>query len=351
MNALEREVRDQPSALRRLRDFYLGDGTELRQGLRRLCEQNAPSQVMFSGMGSSLFAAYPAMRLLSERGIPASMIETSELLHYHVTGVPPGALVVLVSQSGETIEVERLLQRLPKRDRLVAITNVAGSTLGRAGAVTLPVEAGPQQVEVSARSYHNMMATMLVAADELSGGTGNILDRLPAVADAMASVLAEPDALGVALDDFVGHPVSTSILARGPSLATAHQAAFNLKEIARFPAEPMSAAQFRHGPIEIASPSHLTVLFAPLGSTFTLLRKLAEELLGYGDRVIFVTDSQESSRHQGDGLLTVRHPHLGETLAPLVNLLPMQLLAATRAARTGIEAGRLAKASAVMRVE
>ena len=350
MNALEREVRDQPSALRRLRDFYLGDGVELRKGLRRLCELHTPTQVLFSGMGSSLFAAYPALRLLSERGIPASMIETSELLHYHVTGVPPGALVVLVSQSGETIEVERLLQRLPKRDRLVAITNAAGSTLGRAGAVTLPVEAGPQQVEVSARSYHNMMATMLVAADELSGGSG-IIDRLPVVADAMSSVLADPDALGVQVDDFVGTPSSTSILARGPSLATAHQAAFNLKEIARFAAEPMSAAQFRHGPIEIAAAEHLAVLFAPLGSTFTLLRKLAEELLGYGGRVLFVTDSQESSRHQGDGLLTIRHPHLGETLAPLCNLLPMQLFAATRAARLGIEAGRLAKASAVMRVE
>jgi hypothetical protein len=49
--------------------------------------------------------------------------------------------------------------------------------------------------------------------------------------------------------------------------------------------------------------------------------------------------------------LAVRHPHLGETLAPLVNLLPMQLFAAARAARLGIEAGRLAKASAVMRAE
>jgi glucosamine--fructose-6-phosphate aminotransferase (isomerizing) len=323
---------------------------ELRQGLRRLCEQHPPTHVLFSGMGSSLFAAYPALRLLSERGIPASMIETSELLHYHVTGVPPGTLVVLVSQSGETIEVERLLQRLPKRDRLVAITNAAGSTLGRAGAVTLPIEAGPQQVEVSARSYHNMMATMLVAADELSGSSG-ILDRLPTAADAMTTMLANADALGVELDEFIGNPSSTSVLARGPSLATAHQAAFNLKEIARFAAEPMSAAQFRHGPIEIASAEHLTVLFAPLGSTFTLLRKLAEELLGYGSRVVFVTDSQESSRHQGDGLLPVRHPHLGETLAPLCNLLPLQLFAAARASRLGIEAGRLAKASAVMRVE
>ena len=350
MNALEREVHDQPSALRRLRDFYVREGVELRQGLRRLCEQHAPTQVIFSGMGSSLFAAYPALRLLSERGMPAQMIETAELLHYHVTGVPPGALVVLVSQSGETIEVERLLQRLPKRDRLVAITNVAGSTLGRAWVVTLPIEAGPQQVDVSARSYHNMMAAMLIAADELSGGSG-ILDRLPAAADAMATVLAEADALGVSLDDFVGSPHTMCILARGPSLATAHQAAFNLKEIARFAAEPMSAAQFRHGPIEIANSEHLSVLFAPLGSTFTLLRKLAEELLGYGSRVLFVTDSQESSRHQGDGILAVRHPHLGETLAPLVNLLPMQLLAATRAARLGIEAGRLSKAAAVMRVE
>jgi glucosamine 6-phosphate synthetase-like amidotransferase/phosphosugar isomerase protein len=112
----------------------------------------------------------------------------------------------------------------------------------------------------------------------------------------------------------------------------------------------MSAAHFRHGPIEVASPSHASVVFAPLGATFTLLRKLAEELLGFGTRVLFVTDTQEGLQH-GSGLHVVRHAHVGETLAPLVNLVPLQLLASARAERLGFEVGRLSKASAVMRVE
>ena len=45
------------------------------------------------------------------------------------------------------------------------------------------------------------------------------------------------------------------------------------------------------------------MVMAPLGPTFTLLRKLTEELLGFGTRVMFVTDTQESLRHDGDGLL------------------------------------------------
>src|SRR5687767_7256952 len=143
MSAFLKEIRDQPAALKRLRDFYTGPGAESLTNLRALVERRGLSQVLISGMGSSLFAAYPALRYLGERGIPASMVETSELLHYHVAGVPPGAVLILVSQSGETIEVERLLQRVPARERLVAVTNVAGSTLGRAGAVTLPIEAGP----------------------------------------------------------------------------------------------------------------------------------------------------------------------------------------------------------------
>jgi glucosamine--fructose-6-phosphate aminotransferase (isomerizing) len=350
MNAYLKEIRDQPAALRRLRDFYAGNGAELLQALTRLRERRGTTQVLISGMGSSLFAAYPAMRLLSERGVSASMIETSELLHYHTSGVPAGALVLLVSQSGETIEMERLLQRIPGRDRFVAVTNVAGSTLGRASAVTLPIEAGPQLTEVSARTYHNTMATLLLAADALTGGT-EMLGRLAPAADAMATFLSTSDPLGDTMDDFTGTPTSATVLARGPSLATAYQAAFNLKEIARFSAEPMSAAQFRHGPIEVAAPGHTTIVFAPLGSTFTLLRKLTEEMLGFGARVVFVTDTQESLRHDGENLLAVRHPHLDETLAPLVNLVPLQLFANARAERYGLAAGRLSKASAVMRVE
>lgn len=351
MSAFLKEIRDQPAALRRMRDFYMGPGAEALVGLRKLVERRGLTQVLFSGMGSSLFAAYPALRYLGERGIPASMVETSELLHYHVAGVPPGAVLILISQSGETIEIERLLQRVPARDhRLVAVTNVAGSTLGRAGAVTLPIEAGPQLTDVSARTYHNTVATLLLAAEAIAGGN-ELLARLAPAADAMATFLASDDSLGDALDTFVDVPTSATLLARGPSLATAYQAAFNLKEVARFSAEPMSAAQFRHGPIEVAAPGHLTVVFAPLGATFTLLRKLAEELLGFGTRVLFVTDTQETLRHHRDGLLAVRHPHLDETLAPLVNLLPMQLFAQARARRLGLQAGHLGKASAVMRVE
>ena len=350
MNDFLREIRDQPAALRRLRDFYAGAGAELLRELPRLRERKATSQVLISGMGSSLFAAYPALRLLSERGISASLMETSELLHYHAEGTPPSALVMLVSQSGETIEMERLLQRLPGRDRIIAVTNVAGSTLGRAGAVTLPIHGGPQLTEVSARTYHNTVAALLLAADALTGG-GEVLGRLAPAADAMATFLAGADGLGDRMDEFVGTPSSTSILARGPSLATAYQGAFNLKEVARFFAEPMSAAQYRHGPIEVAEPGHLAMVMAPLGATFTLLRKLTEELLGFGTRVVFVTDTQESLRHDGDGLLAVRHPHLDESLAPLINLLPLQMFANARAGRLGITAGRLTKASAVMRVE
>lgn len=350
MNAFLKEVHAQPAALDGLRRFYAGAGADLLAAMMRVARENKTTRVLLSGMGSSLFAAYPALRFFSERGMPASMIETSELLHYHVGGVPTDALVFLVSQSGETIETERLLQRIPGRERLIAVTNVPGSTLGRAGAVTLPIQAGSSSVGVSARSYHNMMATLLLAAESLTGG-GNLLDKLGLASNAMEEFLKGADGLGDSMAEFVGNPSSTSILARGPSLATAHQSAFNLKELARFPAEPMSAAQFRHGPIEIAAQGHLCIVFAPLGSTFTLLRKLSEELLGFGTRVVLVTDTQESLRHRAEGFFAARHPRLDEDLAPLVNLLPIQLLAASRAEQQGLEPGQLSKASAVQRVE
>jgi glucosamine--fructose-6-phosphate aminotransferase (isomerizing) len=211
------------------------------------------------------------------------------------------------------------------------------------------MEAGPQQA-VSARTYHNTVAVLLLAADAIAGGAG-LGERLGPAADALDGFLEGAGTTGARLDEFLGAPTTACLLARGPSLATAYQAALNLKEVAKVAAEPMSAAQFRHGPIEVAAPGHASILFAPLGVTFTLLRKLAEELLGYGTRVLLVTDTQEAVHHHGPGLELVQHPHLDETLAPLVNLAPIQLLANARAERLGLPVGHLAKASAVMRAE
>jgi glucosamine--fructose-6-phosphate aminotransferase (isomerizing) len=125
------------------------------------------------------------------------------------------------------------------------------------------------------------------------------------------------------------------------------------KEVARLAAEPMSAAQFRHGPIEIVQPDHRYVVFArqgpkPGNRTGKLLLKLADDIRSHDGRVILFTDMpfRDVPNMQ---VIPVAPIRLG--LGTLVDILPIQLLAHDLALRSGREPGKFRIAQGVIRKE
>ena len=164
MTPMMEEVLDQPRALADVRKYYTSPGAIPFSTLRRVVTHWPPT-VVFTGMGSSLFAAYPAQAFLTSVGIRALVWETAELLHHHLRILKPDTLLVIVSQSGETVEVTRLLEHLPKRVGVLGVVNVESSTLGRRANVLLPMLAGRQK-SVSTRTY-----TTSVPSPKPSGST------------------------------------------------------------------------------------------------------------------------------------------------------------------------------------
>src|SRR5271157_3875943 len=128
MTDLLEEISQQPAALSGLRKFYTSPGAIPAKCLRSLAPQWPPT-VVFTGMGSSLFAAYPAQAYLTPQGVRALVWETADLVDHHRKFLGPDTLVVVVSQSGETAEVLRLLGALPSQKGLVAVCNMETSSL------------------------------------------------------------------------------------------------------------------------------------------------------------------------------------------------------------------------------
>ena len=108
MSELLEEIFQQPAALSGLRKYYASPGAISPKGLRCLVAHWPPT-VIFTGMGSSLYVAYPAQAYLTEQGVRASMWETAELLD-HLNILHSDTLLVVVSQSGQTGEVLRLCE-------------------------------------------------------------------------------------------------------------------------------------------------------------------------------------------------------------------------------------------------
>ena len=352
MPTMIEDVFQQPAALSGLRKYYSSPGA-IPRGIRKLA-RHWPPVVVFTGMGSSLFAAYPAQAYLTALGIRAVVWETAELLHHHLKFLGPDTLLVAVSQSGETIEITRLLDALSKKVSVLGVVNVEASTLARRSKLLLPMMAGPQTT-VSTKTYMCSVAVLMYLAVAIAGESPQALTRaLIRSVDAQERILDDAEALTAPNVEFFDTPQYAALMSRGPDLATVYQGALTLKEVVRIGVEAISAAQFRHGPIEIVSPEHRYIIIArqckPGRRTRTakFLVKLAQDIRDHNGRVLLLTDLPVEAL-PNIRLIPVEMARMG--LGTLVDSLHIQLLAHELALRAGLEPGKFWIAEEVTREE
>ena len=353
MTPMMEEVVTQPAALSGLRKFYSSPGAIRAKALRKLVT-GWPPTVVFTGMGSSLFAAYPAQVFLSSLGIRSIVWETADLLHHHLKFLGPDILLVMVSQSGETVEILRLLESLPRKVGIVGVVNESDSTLAQRCQVLLPMMAG-RQMSVSTRTYTCSAAVLMYLACAIARRPPAPLSlALKRVIEAQERILERRDTITEPTAEFFDEPSYIALLSRGADMSSAYQGALMFKEVVRMGAEPMSAAQFRHGPVEIIDPSHRYVVIARQGTrghatkTGRLLVGLAGDIRTHGGRVLLFTDLpfQNTSNVR---LIPVEPLPFG--LGTLVDSLYIQILTHELALRAGLEPGKFWIATDVTRVE
>jgi glutamine---fructose-6-phosphate transaminase (isomerizing) len=357
MTPLMEEILQQPDALSCVRKYYASPGA-IPMNIRKKLGISRKTLVVFTGMGSSLHAAYPAQAWLTAMGYRAIVWEAAELLHHHLKVLSPDTLLVVVSQSGETVEVTRLLDVLPKKINVVAVTNVEGSQLARKGKLLLPMMAGVQAA-VSTKTYTCAVAVLMYLAFAIAGEASRPLTHaLMQAVGAQEEILDRHDDLMLPTLEFLNHPPYVALLSRGSDMASAFQGALMLKEVARLAAEPITAAQFRHGPIEIVNPSHCYIIFARhtqqgvaaprTRKPVTLLLKLADDIRSHKGRVLLISD-RTVENFTNMRLLHVDPIRLG--LGTLVDIVLIQLLAHDFALRAGFEPGKFWIAEGVTRHE
>lgn len=336
------EIREQPAALRELIGAYRdGDGRERLAALREIGSASGvlPGPVRFTGMGSSLYAVEAVVPRLLAGGIDASLREAGEWLHSGMGPTVRAELVVAISQSGESVETRVLAERLAGRAPVVAVTNDPESRMARAARLVLPLVAGREEM-ISAKTYTNTLGVLHLAAAALLGeeleGT---FDGLAAAAGAMDEALSPTlEPLIHQAAEWLDEARCIHALARGPALAAAREGALVLGEGARLAVTALPAGSFRHGPMELAGPGHVALLFAPAGPTQELLERLAGDLLAAGSRVIRLADAVPASRPNEAAFSIAGSP--GEAYFSLPAAIIVERLLAAAAERRGLTPGR-----------
>jgi glucosamine--fructose-6-phosphate aminotransferase (isomerizing) len=300
-------------------------------------------RVVLTGMGSSLHASYPLHRNLVSAGITSYWIESAELLLGFESLYQPDTLLVAVSQSGESAELATLAKRADEFGHMIGVTNNPNSQLGKNCGTVLTMEAGAEST-VSCKTYVSTLAVLnWLSAQLIAGQSDNVLADLASVEPA---VRAYVNGWCGHVEELLLHVegiTSVFVTGRGSSLATAGTGGLILKESTRRHAEGMSAAAFRHGPLEMAGENVLVLIFEGDEATIDMHRRLADDIVQGGGKAQLIGPRTAT-------LDAFRTPGVPESVRTIIEILPIQMLSLALAARDGIEAGRFQRATKITNV-
>jgi glucosamine--fructose-6-phosphate aminotransferase (isomerizing) len=341
------EIEGQPGALRRA-----AAAMEEQAGvLERLGEAGSAARtIVFTGMGGSYAACYAPVTLLAEASIPAVMVDTAELVHFRRRILDARSLLVVVSQSGQSAEVVRLVRESgwpSGRPTVVSVANGTDNPLAAAADLALDTGAGAE-LGPSTMTFAAALVVLSAVAGVLTGeAPGEALtrtaDEAEQAARAVEGVLGSTDPLADRLARWLGDRPTLALLGRGTARAGAEMGALLLKEAARFPAESFEAGQFRHGPLELAGPGLAVAILAMEAATRSLEHQLATDLAGAGAAVLVIGPSGSPSQ----AVEGVDVSEVDRALAPAVAVVPLQLLSWRLAVQRGLDPGALSIASKV----
>ena len=328
----------QPASHRAVLAVHQGDGHAMLSACAERLRKTL-GRVIFSGMGGSLFAAMPAVSRLWQEGNAVQAVESAELLHYGSAGLRREDVGVVISRSGGSIEPVLVAEKMRQAGMtVIGVTNVPGSSLEQIADLTLPIGSQSDKL-IAVQTYTGTVLTLLLLAEEaLSGGSGKLSDacaaELPALSAHIDECLRESDSWQ---DLLMGGPLY--LLGRGPALASVYEGALLLHETAKTAAVGMSSGQFRHGPAEIISGDFHAVVFGTPPITRALDRALADDLFRLGAKVGWIGPSVDGVGSGDHAPSLVPWPEVAPALAPLFEIVPLQVAAYRLALWRGIIPG------------
>lgn len=316
---LEREIASQPGLLAQLLDRETDHIGRIVGSLPSF--HYAHIAARGSSDHAALYASYVFAGLA---GYPVSLATPSLHTLYATPPRLDGALVIGVSQSGQSPDILAVLEEGKRQGRpTIAITNDGASPLAALADHVIELHVGREESVAATKTYTAELAVIAMFAARWSGQPNQLaeLRRLPETMT-HALHLAASSAGGVVR---YAHADHCAVIARGYNYATAFELALKLKELTYMHATAYSSADFRHGPIATIEPGFPVFLVMPSGAALADMLDLTEELRRReADLVVISDDPRALAYATTPAPLPTGTP---EWLSPIVAITPGQQMA------------------------
>ncbi|MDH4180419.1 MAG: glutamine--fructose-6-phosphate transaminase (isomerizing), partial [Betaproteobacteria bacterium] len=331
---MQKEIFEQPRAVSDTLEGVARIDTALF-GARAEEVLRAIDGVLILACGTSYYAGSVGRQWIETvAGIPCN-VEIASEYRYRDSVPNPNALVLVISQSGETADTLAALKHAKDlgHKHTMAICNVATSTMVRQAGLTYLTRAGVEVGVASTKAFTTQLTALFLLACALAKLRGRLsaeeeaywlrgLRHLPA---ALQAALALEPAI-IAWSEKFARKQHALFLGRGLHYPIALEGALKLKEISYIHAEAYPAGELKHGPLALVDRDMPVVAIAPNDALLEKLKSNLQEVRARGGELYVVADL-DSHIAAGDGIHVIRLPEHAGLLSPIVHVVPLQLLA------------------------
>ncbi|MFN3804603.1 MAG: glutamine--fructose-6-phosphate transaminase (isomerizing) [Pyrobaculum sp.] len=296
----------------------------------------ASRNIYIVAAGSSYHAGLVFRHLLLKARLISTPVVASEYAIYEDV-FDKDDVAVAISQSGETIDTIKAVRAMRERGvKVVAVTNVVGSTLSRESDVVIYTRAGPEIGVAATKTFTTQVATLAAIYISLVRTLGReVINSLKNLPNVVRKTIETTAGSAKALAKKLAGRHSAYYLGRGAAVPVAMEGALKLKEIAYIHAEAYPAGESKHGPIALVEEGFPTVfIFSDPATREKTLNNVAE-MKARGAYTIGVVPARSDLVQKLDWPIEV--PDVDDVVTPVVYITPLQLLAYFTAVERGYD--------------
>ncbi|WRX09681.1 SIS domain - like 1 [Theobroma cacao] len=339
---MQKEIHEQPESLtttmrgRLIRGGSCKAKTVLLGGLKDHIKTIRRSRrIVFIGCGTSYNAALAARPIIEElSGVPVTMEIASDLVDRQGP-IYREDTAVFVSQSGETADTLLALEYALENGALcVGITNTVGSAIARNTHCGIHINAGCEIGVASTKAYTSQIVVMAMLALAIGDDAISSQARREAIIDGLFDLpnkVREALKLDQEMKDLAKLLIaeqSLLVFGRGYNFATALEGALKVKEVSLMHSEGILAGEMKHGPLALVDENLPIIVIATRDACFSKQQSVIQQLHARKGRLIVMCSKGDAaSVCPGESCRVIEVPQVEDCLQPVVNIIPLQLLA------------------------
>lgn len=325
-----KEIDEQPSVMRKIIQSYTNESNQMMLDEAIIQAIKQSDRIYIIACGTSYNAGWVGKSLLETlMDIPVEVHLSSEF-GYNMPLLSKKPFFIFLSQSGETADSRQVLVQTNSLGfPSLTVTNVAGSTLSREASYTLLLHAGPEIAVASTKAYTAQIALLAVLAKAVGESKNikkaqlfDVAHELSLVASNIETMINEKSIIRQLVDAYLTDQRNAFYIGRGVDYYVSMEAALKLKEISYVQAEGFAAGELKHGTIALIEEETPVIGIVTDEKTAAHTRGNLKEVESRGAHTLVISLAS-LSRETDEIILPEVHP----LLAPLVSVIPTQLIA------------------------